>query len=137
MKKTIKLKCAAFCTALLSPFLFQASSLGSLKEVAKPYLGVYECKEIYLGNEDKTLSYDYVRMELKPKGELLLTYREKDGRKGESKARYTYDINKDELTIYAEFGGKEYGKTFPVKDGKIAVAVRYGDKILKMQFDRK
>lgn len=138
MKKQIKIKSAAFASAMiLSPLLFNVSSLGGLKDITKPYLGAYECEQIYFGNEDQTDRFDYVRMELEPEGEAKLLYKEKNGRKGEIEAKYTYDTESDTLTIIADFMGAEKKKSFPVKKGTIDVSVRYGGKILMMKFVRK
>ena len=50
MKKRIILKSAAFASAVvLSPLLFSVSALGGLKDVAQPYLGTYECEQIFFG----------------------------------------------------------------------------------------
>lgn len=48
MKKRIILKSAAFASAaVLSPLLLNVSALGGLKDVAQPYLGTYECEQIF------------------------------------------------------------------------------------------
>ena len=138
MKKQIKLKSAAFASAIvLSPLLFNVSSLGGLKEIAKPYLGTYECQKIFFGDEEKTDRFDYVRMELMPEGEMKLLFKEKNGAKREMEARYTYGTEKDMLTVYADLAGAEKKKSFPVNKGAIDVSVRYGGKMLVMKFVRK
>lgn len=138
MKKQIKLKSAAFCSAaLLSPFLANVSSLGGIRDVARPYLGVYECEELYFGEENKKDRFDYVRIELLPEGEMKLFYKEKEGRKRTLEARYSYDTKTDTLTVYADVAGEEKKKQFSVEKGKIDVSVRYGGKMLMMKFVRK
>lgn len=138
MKKQIRLKSAALCSVVvLSPLLFNAASLGGLKDIAEPYLGTYECEQIFVGDEEKTDKFDYVRLELKPKGEMKLFFKEKGGLKSEAEARYTYDTEKNVLTIYANVAGAEKKKQFPVKKGTIDVSVRYGGKMLMMKFVQK
>ena len=138
MKKQIRLKSGALCSAVvLSPLLFNAASLGGLKDIAEPYLGTYECEQIFVGDEEKTDKFDYVRLELKPKGEMKLFFKEKGGLKSEAEARYTYDTEKNVLTIYANVAGAEKKKQFPVKKGTIDVSVRYGGKMLMMKFVQK
>lgn len=137
--KKIRLHCASWLAALtLFPLLSAGvSDLGDLKEITKPYLGEYECKELRFGDEERMKEFDYLSVELAPEGELILSYKEKSGRKGEAKARYEYDVSADTLTVYGEIAGKKIKKTFPVHDGKFELVVRYGDKILTMKFERK
>ena len=59
MKKQIRLKSAALCSAVvLSPLLFNAASLGGLKDIAEPDLGTYECEQIFVGVVEKTDKFD-------------------------------------------------------------------------------
>lgn len=137
-KKRTVLKSALLAgAAILSALLFDVASLGGLKDVSRPYLGTYECERILFGNEDRTDKFDYVRIELMPGGKMKLFYKEKEGRKGEAEARYTYDTESDSLTICADIAGTEYKKSFPVKDGALELSVRYGDRMLAMKFVRK
>lgn len=100
MKKRIILKSAAFASAaVLSPLLLNVSELGGLKDVAQPYLGTYECEQIFFGGEERTDDFDYLRIELRPKGELKLFCKEKDGHKWEKEAKYSYDAETNKLTI--------------------------------------
>lgn len=138
MKKQIKLKSAAFASAIvLSSLLFNVSSLGGLKEISKPYLGTYECERIFFGDEEKTDKFDYVRIELMSEGEMKFLFKEKNGAERELEARYTYDTENDMLTVYADLAGAEKTKSFPVEKGTIDVSVRYGGKMLLMKFVRK
>jgi hypothetical protein len=138
MKKRIILKSAAFASAaVLSPLLLNVSALGGLKDVAQPYLGTYECEQIFFGGEERTDDFDYLRIELRPKGELKLFCKEKDGHKWEKEAKYSYDAETNKLTIFADLGGMEKKKSFPVEKGRIDVSVRYGGKMLVMKFVRK
>lgn len=87
MKKRIILKSAAFASAVvLSPLLFSVSALGGLKDVAQPYLGTYECEQIFFGGEERTDDFDYLRIELRPKGELKLSVKKRTGINGEKEA---------------------------------------------------
>ncbi len=138
MKKQITLKSAAICSvAVLSPLLLNVASLGGLKEVAEPYLGTYECEEIYFGDEEKTDRFDYVRLELMPEGELKLLYKEKNGKRNVVEAKYSYDTKTNTLTVYADIAGVEKKKDFAVHKGKIDLSVRYGGKMLMMKFVQK
>lgn len=138
MEKRIKLKSAAFASALaLSPLLFNASAAGSLQEIAKPYLGTYECEQIFFGSENRTDRFDYVRIELMPEGEMKLLYKEKNGKSCELEATYTYDVEKNILTISAELLGEVRKKSVAVEKGAFDISARYGGKMLLMKFVRK
>lgn len=119
------------------PAPLQRSLLGRAQGHRRAYLGTYECEQIFVGDEEKTDKFDYVRLELKPKGEMKLFFKEKGGLKSEAEARYTYDTEKNVLTIYANVAGAEKKKQFPVKKGTIDVSVRYGGKMLMMKFVQK
>lgn len=86
MKRQIRLQSAAFSSAIVLSSLL-AGAAGGLKDISKPYLGTYECEKIYFGEKEYTDYFDYVRFELKGKGELALSYREKGGRKGRKRRR--------------------------------------------------
>ena len=138
MKKQIKLRSAILASAAaLSALLFDVSSLGELKDVSRPYLGTYECERIFLGEEEKTDRFEYVRIELQPEGKMKLLYQEKQGKKGEAEARYSYDTQKNLLTVYVDIAGFEQKKTFPVENGVLELSVRYGGRMLMMRFARK
>lgn len=138
MRKQIKLKSAAFASvAAFSPLLFNVSALGGLQDIAKPYLGTYECEKIFFGNEDATDRFDYIRIELMSEGEMKLLYKEKEGKRGEAKAEYSYDVEKNVLTITADVMGQEKKKSVPVEKGAFDLSVRYGGKMLLMKFVRK
>ena len=45
--------------------LFPNMQESTLKDIAKPYLGEYECKSAQLGEKDCLEQFSYVRLELK------------------------------------------------------------------------
>lgn len=123
--------------AILSALLIDVASLGGLKDISKPYLGTYECEEIFLGGEDRSGDFEYLRIELSDGGKMMLYYREKDGKKGEAEGKYTYDREAKTITLYADFMGRELKRSFPLEGGEIDISARYGGKTLVMKFVRK
>ena len=60
----------------------------------------------------------------------------KDGKKREEKGKYTYDEKLGEICLYGGVG-KTFKRKFPLKNGKMDVTVRLGDKTLSMRFVQK
>jgi hypothetical protein len=109
---------------------------GSLKEIAKPYLGEYECKEIVWRDEEYSDRFDALTLELKPKGEFLLHYKEKDGNRRVEKGKYLYDEEEKILTLIGGFGGA-FKREFPLVDGVLTVSVPIGGDLLVIKFEQK
>ncbi|MBR2442429.1 MAG: hypothetical protein IKB20_05135 [Clostridia bacterium] len=105
----------------------------TLKEVAKPYLGVYECKEAKLGNEDYLQRFEDITLELKGNGEFILTFREKGGRERREKGKYTYDEKREAITL----DGGAIKRQFPLKDGALRFQLSLGGKWLSVLFEQK
>ena len=121
----------------MSALLIDVASLGGLKDISKPYLGTYECEEIFLGGEDRSGDFEYLRIELSDGGKMMLYYREKSGKKGEAEGKYTYDREAKTITLYTDFMGRELKRSFPLEGGEIDISARYGGKTLVMKFVRK
>ena len=129
-KDLLKSSLLAGAVVLLSVWNMRA---GGLKEIAKPYLGVYECTEAKWNEEDYLARFSYVQLELKEDGTFLLHYAETDGKRKTEKGRYTYDERKGLLTL----SGGGLRRQFPIKDGVLTVHLVFGDKNLIMQFQQK
>ena len=109
---------------------------GDLKEIAKPHLGIYECKIARIGEEDYLERFSYIRLELKDGGKYELTYREKQTAEKRKTGKYRYDEQRETLTLYLD----ELGivkKEFPLKKGILSVQVALGEKSMLLQFEQK
>ena len=109
---------------------------GSLEEIARPYLGVYECKSLYFGGEDKKDIFDYFRLELKSKGELVLSYKLKNGRANQIPLTYEYDFTEKTVRIRGQWGVLSIDKKFPLKKGVISVTMSIFGKLAIVEFSR-
>ena len=105
----------------------------TLKEIAKPYLGVYECKEAKLGNSDYLEHFEDITLELKPDGEFILSFVEKGGKERREKGKYTYDAKRGVLTI----DGGNIKREFPLKEGVLRFQLSIGGKWLSVLFEQK
>lgn len=138
MKKRTIVKSALLASAVIFvSLLFDVASLGGLKEITRPYLGMYECERVLFGGEDKTEEFGPLKLELGPSGKAKLYYRCKNGEAGVSEAEYSYDASARTVTFYAEFMGRKAEKSFPLRDGKLQICLRYGGKMLVMDFVRR
>lgn len=107
-----------------------------LKEIAKPYLGVYECKRLYYGSENKKDIFEYLRVELKSKGELLVTYKLKDGENGKVPLSYEYDFQEKQLRVTGQWLLLRIDKKFPLKNGEINVVMNLFGKLVNVTFSK-
>ncbi len=105
----------------------------TLKEIAKPRLGVYECKEAKLGNEDYLQRFEDISLELKADGEFILTFREKGGKERREKGKYTYDEKRGVITL----DGGSLKREFPLKEGVLRIQLSIGGKWLSVLFEQK
>ena len=108
----------------------------SLEEITKPYLGVYECKSLYFGGEDKKDIFQYFRIELKSNGELLLSYKLKRGQVNQIPLNYEYDFAEKTLWVRGQWGVLKADKKFPVKKGEINVAMNIFGKLAVLKLAR-
>ena len=131
--KSIRLKSAALCAVAILAFLPKGENWGGLKEISQPHLGFYQCESATLGQEDLTEFFDFVRVELTRDGKLILSFKDKLGRKGEYSLDYEYDSEKGEITLIAPDGGK---RTFPFQDGEWTLSIPYGEKLFHAKFTR-
>ena len=105
----------------------------TLKEIANPHLGVYECKEAKFGNEDYLQRFEGITLELKADGEFILTIKEKGGKERREKGKYTYDFARGVIT----FDGGNLRREFPLREGVLYIQFCMGGKCLSVVFQQK
>ena len=133
-RKVVK---SSLCAGLVAlGFCMADLRTGKITDITKPHLGEYECESATLSGEELLDEFSYIRLELKEKGDCTLHYRKKDGKKREEKGKYTYDEKLGEICLYGGVG-KTFKRKFPLKNGKMDVTVRLGDKTLSMRFVQK
>ncbi|MBQ7948139.1 MAG: hypothetical protein IJ284_00100 [Clostridia bacterium] len=114
---------------------FPSLKKDTLKDITKPYLGVYECTEARWNEEDCLNRFSYIHLELKGDGTFILYYCEKDGEKRKETGRYHYDKEKSALTLMGRTGMIK--REFPLKEGVLTVNIAFGGDNLNMQFEQK
>ncbi len=115
--------------------LFPAIKDTDLKDIAKPYLGVYECTQAHLGSLDCLEGFTDISLELKDEENFLLFYKEKGSARKKIEGKYHYDRERKVLTLVDERVG--FTREFPFTDGKLTVSFPVGSKMLVLQFERK
>lgn len=137
-KSVVRLKTAAWISALLLPSLlsWNAEKLGGLKEIAKPYLGGYECTDARLGGRDLAERFDELRLELEKNGTYRLICAKEGERKTVRTGNYRYDEKENAVVLYAEYKGKTRKKSFPLKNGAIEIKATVNRKLLYLRFEK-
>ena len=115
--------------------LFPNMQESTLKDIAKPYLGEYECKSALLGEKDCMEKFSYIRLELKDAENFILYYKEKEGKKKECAGKYAYNKEKGVLTLTDKNGVFKRG--FPLSEGIITISLPIGERNLVLQFEQK
>lgn len=135
-KKAVATLVALICTVMLCPFLLGAKKTGSVKEITKPYLGVYQCEKILVGGEDRTKKFKVLELELKENGDFYMRGKEKIGKRFQQKGSYLLDEESGEFQIKSD--GKIPLKKIEGKyeKGKITVTACLGRKMLVLVFSR-
>ncbi len=129
MKGKIKSSALAGICALL----FVCSS-GSLTEIAKPYLGSYECTEAKLGATDLLGEFKEIRLELLDGENYQIVYLEKGQERKKVGGKYAFNQEKGVLTLVDKGG---FNREFPFTDGKLTVSFPVGNRQAVIVFERK
>ena len=131
----MKIQSALLSTMGALLFTF-AGKYDTLKDIAKPYLGEYQCKIATLGNEDYLQQFRTLVLELKSENEYELRYHLQNGYKGKDTGKYAYDPAKQ--TVRLSKGEKgEWKRDIPLKNGTISLTIPLGEKLLYLQFEQK
>lgn len=127
---------SALLSALGAMLFSFSGKYDTLKDIAKPYLGEYECKIATLSGEDYLEQFRTLVLELKSENEYELRYQLKNGYKGKDGGKYTYDAERQTLRLSKGEKG-EWKRDIPLQNGKISLSITVGEKILYLQFEQK
>ncbi len=129
----IKTSVLAGISALL--LLFPHVKERALEEIAKPYLGVYECTEATLGSKDYLERFSTIQIELLVGNKFQIIYQEKGKEKRKIAGTYCYDEERELLTLTEKTGFIK--REFPIENGIITVSFPIGKKNFVAQFQQK
>ncbi len=105
-----------------------------LTDIAKPYLGVYECTQARLGSLDCLDRFDDIRLELKDEENFLLIYKEKGGERKKYEGKYRYDKERKVIILTDEKSGLH--REFPFEQGILTVTFPVGRQSFVIQFEK-
>ena len=108
---------------------------GDLKDITKPYLGVYECKEATLNGKDFLDKYEYIHLELKTDENFVVHLCEKGRKSKEVSGKYVYDREKGEFCISG--AGNVFKRKFTLQEGVLQVYLQIGKRNLSLKFEQK
>lgn len=134
-----KIKFFNFLVVILCCLLFCSNAWskdGELKDISRPYLGTYECEELYFAGEDLIGKFAFLKVELKTDGGCVY-YREKKSR-STKKIPFTYEYNREKKELWAsgQWGIFKIEKSFPLKKGEIHVVIPIANLTLKAKFKK-
>ncbi len=111
-----------------------AEEMGSLKDISKPYTGIYECEKLLLGGKDYTDSFRSFTVELSGDGSFSLAYETAEGGRGGLGGNYSLDTEKGEITFTGKQGARSVSHTFPYEKGSILVDYNFFGTLLHAEF---
>ncbi len=134
--KRLKIRSSLLVGLVALLFSFPNIQKGELKDIAKPYLGVYECTDAKLSDEDLLTRFDDLKLELKDKGEYVFYWKEKGGKTRKIRGKYRYDKDGETITLHVR-DSRILRREFWGGGGKWMVTGTNGVKKLRMQNEKK
>lgn len=136
MKKFIFRAAMAVCflAALFCLSACEAEDLGSLKDISRPYTGMYQCETITIGGRDMTEKFEELSLELKGNGTFEISYLTADGNEGAYGGTYAVDEEKGEITFSAKQGARSRAFTFPYEKGSVRMDYNLFGSLLHAEF---
>ena len=128
------LLCVSVCFSLLLLGGCNVSEMGSLPELSKPYVGVYECEELSLGGEEMLGKFEKIQLELEYKGDFTLSFLTLEGMEGEYEGEYEVSVADEELKLSMTSAGAEKSFYFRMEKGEILLDYNLGGKLLHAVF---
>ncbi len=136
--KKFRLQSAALLGALILGFTIpKVSTLSSLKEVSAPHAGCYECKTLTLDGKDCLAFFSFVGLEIDGNGQMVLSYKDKAGNRGEKTLSYEYEEGSGQLVVIYEVGDRKIKKSAGFEKGEIVFTHQLDGKLLVAVFSSK
>ena len=137
--RMVKMK-SSFMVGILSllftlPFL-GALRAGSILDVAKPYLGEYECIQAELDGKDMLQDYVFIRLDLKGDNTFLLQCKAKGGEIKKENGYYQYNENSNSITMQLQ-SFRFFKREFPLDKGILTIELPVGGKNILLKFKQR
>lgn len=109
--------------ACMAPLLLAAlvcsgcsvSEMSTLRELSRPYTGVYACEKLTWAGRDLLEDFEYIRLELDRGGAAVFSWERRSGGKGEFSLGYDADVENGLVT----FSSGSVRRTFPLGGGAV------------------
>lgn len=125
--------CALLAPLALAAMLFtgcSVSEMSTLRELARPYAGVYECETLTYAGRDLAEEFEYVRLTLGYGGEAELSWKKTGGGGGARSFSYEAEIEEGRVT----FSSGAYRRTFPLEKGAVRIEIIVCGRLLYAEF---
>ena len=131
---------SSFVVGLLSvlfafPFL-GVMCTGSLFDVAKPYLGEYECVQAEWDGRDMLQDYVFIRLELKGDNTFVLHSKDQGGTMRKEVGVYQYDGEHKSVTMQLQ-SFRFFKKEFSLDKGVLTIELPVGGKNVLLKFKQR
>ena len=134
MKNVVKSSILAGIATLF--MLFPSIRESSLKDITKPYTGIYQCTEARLGDNDYLDKLEELALELKTDGEFILYYAERNGERKTETGKYVYNKERKTITLIGGIGSF-LKREFPLENGELIIEAPIAEKNLLIRFKQK
>lgn len=111
-----------------------AKEPGPLKDVSRPYTGIYDCERLSLGDKDMTDKFEKFSLELMRDGAFKASFETKEGNVGSYDGVYTVDTERGEITLSSKQGMRTKSFTFPYEKGRILIDYNLFGALLHAEF---
>lgn len=132
-----KIFCSLSLCGLLSLSLLcgcDVSSMSTLSDISKPFVGEYACGRLLLNGEDVLPQYEYVKLSLDYDGSFGLSFCGVDGNEDEYHGGYRVLTNDEQIEFTFEEGLNRQRRVFPLKDGVIYIDLLFRNALLHAEF---
>lgn len=134
MKRFSRSVCIPLFALLLLPAGCGTKELGPLKDVSRPYAGVYACEELLVGGNDLLGEFETLSLELGQDGGFVASYETKEGTKGSMSGGYTVDTERGEIAFTPKQGTRKGTIAFPYEEGRVLIDYDLGGALLHAEF---
>ena len=121
--------CALFCISLVG---CNVDDMTNLKDVSRPYVGEYKCKELTFGGEDRLKEFESVKLNFDFDESFCLRAVDLNG--NESTYAGSYKFTENQVTLSASVGGEEKTYVFPYESGAVHMQLLFREKLLYARF---
>ena len=123
-----------FLLCLIALAACDVNEMSSLPELSKPFVGVYACEKLTLGDKDMLSKFEKISLELEYDGTFELSYLGIDGAEGSYGGKYSVSPDNNAITMSMNTGARSVSRTFRIEKGVILIDGNVLGKLLYAEF---